>query len=37
SSLTEGLHSHLISCSSQEAFLAIKHDLELAGILYKGI
>ncbi|HES9065349.1 TPA: transcription repressor NadR [Streptococcus pyogenes] len=37
SSLTEGLHSHLISCPSQEAFLAIKHDLELAGILYKGI
>lgn len=36
SSLTEGLHSHLISCPSQEAFEAMCQDLEAAGILYTG-
>lgn len=36
SSLTEGLHSHLISCPSQEAFEAMSQDLEAAGILYTG-
>lgn len=36
SSLTEGLHSHLISCPSQEAFKAMSQDLEAAGILYTG-
>ncbi|MCL6221137.1 transcription repressor NadR [Streptococcus dysgalactiae subsp. equisimilis] len=36
SSLTEGLHSHLISCPSREAFEAMSQDLEAAGILYTG-
>lgn len=36
SSLTEGLHSHLISCPSQESFEAMSQDLEAAGILYTG-
>ncbi|MGT2933014.1 transcription repressor NadR [Streptococcus catagoni] len=35
SSLTEGLHSHLISCPSLKAFEAIKAELNQAGILYQ--
>ncbi|MGT2887042.1 transcription repressor NadR [Streptococcus didelphis] len=34
SSLTEGVHSHLISCSTKEDFEAIKLALEEAGLLY---
>lgn len=34
SSLTEGLHTHLLSCPDQEAFEEIKRDLAAAGILY---
>ncbi|MGT2935883.1 3H domain-containing protein [Streptococcus castoreus] len=37
SSLTEGLHSHLISCPSQEAFEEIQQDLKMTGILYTEI
>lgn len=35
SSLTEGIHTHLISCPSQEVFARIKEDLDKAGILYQ--
>lgn len=36
SSLTEGLHSHLISCPSISTFERIKNELKNAGILYEG-
>ncbi|EHI68778.1 3H domain-containing protein [Streptococcus ictaluri] len=35
SSLTEGVHAHLISCPSQEAFEDICQDLKAAKILYQ--
>lgn len=36
SSLTNGLHSHLISCKDQASFEKIKKDLLEAGILYQN-
>lgn len=36
SSLTNGLHSHLISCSSQEKFDIIKKELAQKHILYEN-